>query len=92
MRVASLLIFAALSACGSPSRSDESRSQAPPTKECDAYIDAYRGCMNRLSPLSPAIAAGRADNARHALEGITDNARLRKTCVDGLAQLQTSCH
>ena len=63
----------------------------PPTKECDAYLAAYRACMGRLSPGSPAIAEGRADNARRALAGVTDQARLRTTCVDGLAQLETSC-
>ena len=92
MRIVTLLFLATLSACGSHSSSEDSSSASPPTKECGAYIDAYRACMGRLSPGSPAIATGRADNARHALEGITDSARLRKTCVDGLAQLQTSCH
>ena len=85
------LALAAPSACGGHSSSGDPRSTSQSPKECDAYADAYGACMRRLSPGNLSIASARTANARHALEGITESVRLRQTCVDGLAQLQTSC-
>jgi hypothetical protein len=88
-----LLGLLSVGCLGGQTSSDAERSSASPTptKECEAYLAAYRACMGRLSPGSPVVAAGRADNARRALASITDATRLRATCVDGLAQLETSC-
>jgi hypothetical protein len=84
-------LIAAPTACSARSAPDEARAAPGTSKPCAEYLDAYGACMRRLSPANLGIASARTENARRALDSISDSSRLRQTCTDGLIQVQTCC-
>jgi hypothetical protein len=90
-RPAALAFALALLAAACTQRTTADTEADAGTRECDAYLEAYRGCMGRLSPDTPQIADARTAAARDSLARLTDPEKKRQACVNGAAQLRASC-